>query len=49
MNQVDEIIPTNKSMMPEGMLLELNDEQIRDLFLYLSGPKQVPLPAAEQR
>ena len=49
MNQVDEIIPTNKSMMPEGMLLELNDEQIRDLFLYLTGPKQVPLPPAEQR
>ncbi|MEC9095196.1 MAG: hypothetical protein VX776_01115, partial [Planctomycetota bacterium] len=44
MKEVDEIIPTNKSMMPEGMLRELSDEQIRDLFLYLSGSKQVPLP-----
>ena len=49
MNEVDEIIPTNKSMMPEGMLRELNDGQIQDLFLYLSGEKQVPLPPVSER
>ena len=49
MKEVDEIIPTNKSMMPEGMLRELNDGQIQDLFLYLSGEKQVPLPPVSER
>ena len=49
MKEVDEIIPTNKSMMPEGMLRELNDSQIQDLFLYLSGEKQVPLPPVSER
>jgi len=36
-------------MMPEGMLRELNDGQIQDLFLYLSGEKQVPLPPVSER
>ena len=49
MKEVDEIVPTNKSMMPEGMLRELKDDQIRDLFLYLSGQKQVPLPPVPER
>ena len=49
MNDVDEIIPTDKSMMPEGMLRELSDQQIRDLFLYLASPGQVPLPDAKNR
>lgn len=49
MKDVDEIIPTKKSMMPEGMLRELSDDQIRDLFLYLTGSRQVPLPAANDR
>ena len=49
MKEVDEIVPTNKSMMPEGMLRELKDDQIRDLFLYLSGQKQVPLPPVSDR
>lgn len=32
------------SMMPEGMLQNLSTEQIRQLFAYLMGPGQVPLP-----
>ncbi|MDF1752337.1 MAG: c-type cytochrome [Verrucomicrobiales bacterium] len=32
------------SMMPEGLLLALNPEQIRDLIAYLKHPVQVPLP-----
>ncbi len=32
------------SMMPEGQLLALPKEDVRDLFLYLASPQQVPLP-----
>jgi putative heme-binding domain-containing protein len=32
------------SMMPEGLLLPLNDEQVRDLIAYLQSFQQVPLP-----
>ena len=33
------------SMMPEGLLQPLSDQEIRDLLYYLSRPGQVPLPA----
>jgi putative heme-binding domain-containing protein len=32
------------SMMPEGLLLALPPEQVRDLIGYLMHPVQVPLP-----
>ena len=32
------------SMMPEGLLQSLNDQEVRDLIYYLSRPGQVPLP-----
>lgn len=32
------------SMMPEGLLLTMSPEQIRDLIAYLMSPRQVPLP-----
>ena len=32
------------SMMPEGLLLALRPEQVRDLISYLMHPMQVPLP-----
>lgn len=32
------------SMMPEGLMLALSDEQIRNLMAYLMGDAQVPLP-----
>lgn len=35
------------SMMPEGILREFSENDVRDLVGYLSGPKQVPLPTAE--
>ena len=35
------------SMMPEGQLLALSDEQVRNLFAYLMGNSQVPMPAAQ--
>ena len=34
------------SMMPEGLLLALQPDQVRDLLAYLMPPSQVPLPAA---
>jgi putative heme-binding domain-containing protein len=36
------------SMMPEGLLQSLTDQEVRDLIYYLSRPGQVPLPAAEE-
>jgi putative membrane-bound dehydrogenase-like protein len=33
------------SMMPEGLIDPLNDQEIRDLIYYLSRPGQVPLPS----
>jgi putative heme-binding domain-containing protein len=32
------------SMMPEGLLAALNDQEVRDLIYYLMSPAQVPLP-----
>jgi len=33
--EIEELLPQRKSLMPEGVLRELNDQQIRDLFAYL--------------
>ena len=35
------------SMMPEGLLQSLSDEEVCDLVAYLKQPAQVPLPAAK--
>jgi len=35
---------TANSMMPEGLLLSLNDGEVRDLVAYLASPLQTPLP-----
>ena len=35
---------TANSMMPEGLLLSLKEEEIRDLVAYLASPTQSPLP-----
>ena len=32
---VDEISPVGRSLMPDGLLQGLNDQQIRDFFAYL--------------
>lgn len=41
MNDVDEIVTSKVSMMPEGMLRDLTDEQFRDLLAYLASDSQV--------
>jgi len=43
-SEVAEIVKQNLSLMPEGLLNQLSKTQIRDLFGYLSGKTQVPLP-----
>ncbi|HEV3258852.1 MAG TPA: PVC-type heme-binding CxxCH protein [Gemmataceae bacterium] len=43
----DEIETRTKSsisMMPEGLLAKLSNEEVRDLVAYLASPAQVPLP-----
>lgn len=46
-DEIEKIVPQNASLMPDGILKPLSDEQRRDLFAYLSGLRQVPLPASE--
>ncbi|MCP3694753.1 MAG: c-type cytochrome [Planctomycetaceae bacterium] len=45
MKDVDELVTSRQSMMPEGMLRQYTDQQVRDLLRYLASPEQVPLPA----
>jgi putative heme-binding domain-containing protein len=44
-DDIDEIRQTDASLMPEGLLGTLTEEQIRDLVAYLQTSQQVPLPA----
>ena len=34
-SEIDEILPQKKSLMPEGLLKQLTDQEVRDLFAYL--------------
>jgi putative membrane-bound dehydrogenase-like protein len=45
-NEVVDWTTSELSLMPEGMLSHLSNRQIRQLFAYLMGPGQVPLPSA---
>ncbi len=44
-SDVAEINETKKSLMPDGVLKQLSETDIRDLFGYLMSKSQVPLPA----
>ena len=44
-NEIKTVQQSELSMMPEGLLQPLSDEEVRDLIYYLSRPGQVPLPA----
>jgi putative heme-binding domain-containing protein len=44
---VEERHQSNVSMMPEGLLATLSEQEVRDLIAYLAGPGQVPLPGAD--
>ena len=43
--EIRKIEATTVSMMPEGLIANLTEQQTRDLLYYLSRPGQVPLPA----
>ena len=43
-DEIDEITKSPLSAIPDGLLQNLNSEQIRDLIAYLKHPVQVPLP-----
>jgi putative heme-binding domain-containing protein len=34
-DEVEEMVPLRKSLMPEGLLVKLNEQDVRDLFAYL--------------
>jgi putative heme-binding domain-containing protein len=44
-NEAVKIQNSEISMMPEGLLANLTDQEVRDLIYYLGRPGQVPLPA----
>jgi putative heme-binding domain-containing protein len=43
-NEIQSMQQSELSMMPEGLLAPLTDQETRDLLYYLSRPGQVPLP-----
>ena len=45
-DEIKSLQPSDLSMMPEGLLAALSDQEVRDLIYYLSRPRQVPLPAS---
>jgi putative heme-binding domain-containing protein len=42
-NEIGSILQSELSMMPEGLLAPLQDQEVRDLIYYLGRPGQVPL------
>eukprot|EP00456_Euglypha_rotunda_P060451 TRINITY_DN505_c0_g1_i2.p1 TRINITY_DN505_c0_g1~~TRINITY_DN505_c0_g1_i2.p1 ORF type:complete len:1048 (+),score=262.70 TRINITY_DN505_c0_g1_i2:9147-12290(+) len=44
LSDIDEIQMSSQSLMPDGLLQPLTEEQTRDLVAYLMSPTQVPLP-----
>ncbi len=43
-SDIEELKPQSTSLMPDGQLQTLSEEQVRDLVRYLQSPVQVPLP-----
>jgi putative membrane-bound dehydrogenase-like protein len=47
-SEIKSLQQSEMSMMPEGLLQSLSEQEVRDLLYYLSRPGQVPLPAATE-
>ena len=47
-NEIASLKQNDLSMMPEGLLDPLNEQEVRDLLYYLSRPGQVPMAAGGQ-
>ncbi|MES2788073.1 MAG: PVC-type heme-binding CxxCH protein [Planctomycetota bacterium] len=41
-DQIDELLPQRKSLMPEGLLKDMTEQQVRDLFGYLRSSQPLP-------
>ena len=41
-NNIDEMLPQKKSLMPEGLLDKLSEKEVRDLFSYLRSSQPLP-------
>jgi putative membrane-bound dehydrogenase-like protein len=46
--EVKSLKESQLSMMPEGLLMPLNDQEVRDLLYYLRSAAQAPLPATAE-
>lgn len=44
LSEIEERVRSTVSMMPEGLLSRMTDEEVRQLVAYLASPGQVPLP-----
>jgi len=40
-DKIEEMVPQKKSLMPEGLLKDLTDQQIRDLFAYIRSSQPI--------
>lgn len=43
-DEIEQRQQSSNSLMPDGLLNEFSESQIRDLLAYLASPKQIPLP-----
>jgi putative heme-binding domain-containing protein len=46
-NELQSVHQTELSMMPEGLLQAISEDEVRDLLAYLRSPAQVPLPEGQ--
>jgi putative heme-binding domain-containing protein len=43
--EIEEVVDTKMSLMPDGLLTPLKEDEVRDLIAYLRARTQVPLPS----
>jgi len=48
-DEIERITPSQISMMPEGLLTGMNDDEIRDLVAYLRLPAQADMLSTRSR
>jgi putative heme-binding domain-containing protein len=48
-NEIKSLTQGDVSMMPEGLLQAMPEDEVRDLLAYLKSPNQVPLPATTEQ
>ena len=48
-NEIQSLTQSEVSMMPEGLLQAITEDEVRDLVAYLKSPTQVPLPAGAEK